>query len=257
MSSTERIFFIPDLHCPFEDKRATALMFDALNLFEPDVVVILGDWIDCFSVSRWSKDPARAFTLEQEVKKATAYLDRIEARRKIFVAGNHEDRLARYLQDKAPELMPFVSIPKLLQLEERGWEFVPYRSFTTIGKLNITHDIGSASRYNVFKVLDTFQASVVTAHTHRMAYVVEGSATGSRQVSAQFGWLGDGTGIDYMHRVKASREWALGFGLGYHDTLTGVVYVVPVPIVNYTVNIEGKTLKRKAKKALQVVATRG
>jgi hypothetical protein len=253
----ERMFFIPDLHCPFEDKQATVLMFDALEMFEPDTVVIMGDFIDCFSVSNWSKDPARAVSLRQEVKKASAYLDRIDAvdaSRKIYIAGNHEARLQRYLQEKAPQLLPFVDIPKLLDLEERGWEYVPYKSFITVGKLHITHDIGSASRYNVFKVLDVFQASVVTAHTHRLAYVVEGSATGSRQVSAQFGWLGDGKSVDYMHRVKAARDWALGFGVGYHDTLSGVVYVVPVPIINYTVNLEGNTLKRKSKKALVVTA---
>ena len=55
-----------------------------------------------------------------------------------------------------------------------------------------------------------------------------------------FGWLGDVEEIDYMNQVKARKEWSLGFGLGYLDTKTGVVYLVPVPIINGTVLIEGK-----------------
>jgi predicted phosphodiesterase len=240
----ERIFFIPDLHCPYEDKRATELMFDAMSHFRPDTVVIMGDFIDCLAVSHWSKDPRRAQSLKQEVDKAKSYLDRITARRKVFIAGNHEDRLQRYLQEKAPELLEFVDIPSLLDLEKKKWEYVPYKASTTIGKIHITHDVGSAGRYNAYKALDTFQASIVTGHTHRLAYVVEGDATGSCQVSTQFGWLGDVEQISYMHEINAKRNWALGMGYGYHDRKTGLVYLVPAPIVNYSVAIEGTILTR-------------
>jgi len=251
---TERVFFVPDLHAPYEDKRATALMFDAMSAFGPDTVVIIGDFLDCFAVSHYSKDPRRIQGLDREVAHATALLDKIEAKRKVYVCGNHEDRLQRYLEDKAPELMPFIDIPRILGLEERGWEWVPYKQSTQVGKLYVTHDVGTATRYTVFKVLDVFQSSVVSGHTHRLAYVVEGDATGAQQVSAQFGWLGDVSQVDYMHRVNALRHWALGFGTGLHDTTTGLVYLTPHPIVDYTVSVNGCVLKRKSKKGPQVVA---
>jgi len=219
-------------------------MFMALDHFKPDTVVIMGDWIDCLAVSHWSKDPTRVLSLKEEANQAKAYLDRIKAKRKIYIAGNHEDRLQRYLQEKAPELLWFVDIPGLLDLDAKGWEYVPYKASTTIGKVHLTHDVGSAGRYNVYKALDTFQTSVITAHTHRLAYVVEGDATGSCQVSSQFGWLGDVDQANYMHQVNARRNWALGFGLGYHQRSTGYVYVVPVPIVNYSVAIEGTILAK-------------
>lgn len=220
-------------------------MFDALELFKADTVVIMGDWIDCLAVSHWSKDPTRVMSLKQEADQAKRYLDRITAKRKIYIAGNHEDRLQRYLQEKAPELLWFVDIPSLLDLETKGWEYVPYKASTTIGKIHLTHDVGSAGRYNVYKALDTFQTSVVTAHTHRLAYVVEGDATGGCQVSTQFGWLGDVEQIGYMHEINAKRNWALGFGYGYHQRSSGLVYLVPAPIVNYTVAVEGTVLSRR------------
>jgi predicted phosphodiesterase len=240
----ERLFFIPDLHCPYNDKRATELMFDAMESFKPDTVVIMGDWVDFLAVSHWPKDPRNVKSLKEEVKKAGEYLDRITAKNKMYVAGNHEDRLQRFLTDKAPQLLDFEDVPRLLKLEERGWSYTPYKESTKIGKLHITHDVGSAGRYNVYKALDTFQASVVTAHTHRFAYVVEGSATGKGQVSTQFGWLGDVNQVPYMHRINAKRNWALGFGYGYHQLSNGLVYLVPAPIVNYTVAVEGKVFRR-------------
>jgi len=244
-SGVERIFFIPDLHCPYNDKRATELMFDAMTGFKPDTVVIMGDWIDCLAVSHWSKDPRRVMSLEEEARIAGVYLDRITAKKKIFIEGNHENRLQRYLQEKAPELLPFSDIPSILKLKERGWQHVAYKDYTTIGKLHLTHDVGSAGRYNVYKTLDTFQSSVITAHTHRLGYVVEGDATGGCQVSAQFGWLGDVEQVDYLHKINAKRNWTLGFGYGYHDKGTGLVYTVPAPIVKYTVSVEGKVYKQR------------
>ena len=46
--------------------------------------------------------------------------------------------------------------------------------------------------------------------------------------------------IDYMSRAKATKDWTLGFGIGYLHPKTGVAYMVPVPIVNYTCLVEGK-----------------
>jgi hypothetical protein len=88
--------------------------------------------------------------------------------------------------------------------------------------------------------MDAFQHNIVIGHTHRLGYAVEGNAQGERHVTAMFGWLGDVEQIDYMHRVKAIKDWSLGFGIGYLEPKTGTVYLVPIPIVNYTCVVEGK-----------------
>lgn len=256
MPDLERLWIVTDVHSPFEHKHAWSVVMDALAEFNADTFVSLGDFMDCLSVSHWSKDPSRALSLKDEIEHAWRLLDEIEARtpgaRRIYIGGNHEDRLQRYLQDKAPELFGLIDIPKLLHLEERGWEYVPYKSDIQIGKLNLTHDVGSAGRYNVYRALDTYQSPIATGHTHRLGYVVEGDATGDSQVSAQFGWLGDVDQVDYLHRVKARRDWSLGFGYGYVDRLTGFAYLVPVPIVAGTAVVEGRVYgapKRRKKAA--------
>ena len=53
------------------------------------------------------------------------------------------------------------------------------------------------------------------------------------------GWLGDIEQVDYIHRIRACRDWAHGFGIGYM-TSDECVHVIPVPIVKDSVIIEGR-----------------
>jgi hypothetical protein len=210
--------------------------------------VIQGDWADFYKVSRFSKDPRRQLSFAEEVESCRDGLKELSSlssvTRRIFVEGNHENRLAAYLDDKAPDLFEFVSVPDLLKLDEYGWEFVPYKDSIQLGKLWITHDAGFIGRYAVYRTADTFQHSVVTAHTHRMCYIVEGNATGEHFVAASFGWMGDVDQVDYMHKVKAKRDWTLGFGTGLLDNETDIVYLTPHPIINsgstHSVVVNGK-----------------
>lgn len=239
----EKILFIPDVHVPYHDKKAFELVLKVAHAFKPKWTIVLGDFADFYAVSSHSKDPRRALKLKEEVVEtqiALAKLRAIGAAKNVFVAGNHEDRLERYLCNSAPELYEFLDIPSVLRLREMGFSYVPYKQAFQLGKLKITHDTGNAGRYAHYKSLDTFQHNVIIGHTHRLGYAVEGNATGERHVTAMFGWLGDVKMIDYMHQVKAAKEWTLGFGIGYYCVQTGAVYVVPIPIVKYTCVVEGR-----------------
>jgi predicted phosphodiesterase len=239
----EKILLIPDSHFPYEDKKAFELMLKVGKAFKPDHSIILGDFIDCYSVSSHSKNPQRSLKLTEEVNATKVALDKVKAlgaKNNVFVSGNHEDRLERYLMDKAPELFDFISTPHILDLTKKGFKYIPYKQAYKIGKLNVTHDTGVAGRYAHYKSMDAFQHNVVIGHTHRLGYAVEGNAQGERHVTAMFGWLGDVEQVDYMNRIKAVRDWSLGFGIGYLNPKNGVVYLVPIPIINYTCCVEGK-----------------
>lgn len=243
-SALESLLIVPDCHIPFHDKRAWALMLQVAQDLKPYYLYTIGDFMDFYAVSDHSKDPNRALKLDEELKAGEAALDQLDAlgaTHKIFHNGNHCDRMERYLRNKAPELFNLISVPDLLHLEERGWQHVPYKQYSKLGKLHFTHDVGTAGRYAAYKALDAFQHSVITGHTHRLSYIVEGNATGEEfKLSAQFGWLGDAKEIDYMNRAKVNKDWALGFGYGYHNPSTGYVYVVPVPLIDYTCVVNAK-----------------
>lgn len=252
--SLEKLLFVGDVHVPFHDKRAWDLMLYAARRFRPDVIVAQ-EIEDFYAVSAHSKDPGRLASFDDEVAQVNEAFDELDdlgaGNRKVYVAGNHFDRLERYLRDKAPVLHSVTDPVAMYHLDRvgpkgqqpRGWEYVPYRRHTNVGKVHITHDVGAAGRNAIWKALDVFGHSVVTGHTHRLSYVVESNALGEPRVSASFGWLGDVDQIDYMNLAKAKKEWALGFGIGYHDPKTGLVYLEPVPIVDYTAKVEGKVYR--------------
>lgn len=220
-------------------------MLGAMKWWKPDALNVLGDFADFYSVSAHSKSPDRANVLEGELAAVNYALDKLDAlgaKEKHFVAGNHEDRLTRYLQDKAPELFGIVSIPELFKLKSRGWTYTPYKQSRKQGEISITHDCGGAGANAHVKAGDTFQGNVVIGHVHRMAVTYSGNALGKTHVAASFGWLGDVEAIDYMHRVSALRSWNLGFGIGYQEA-SGVVHLQAVPIIDYSLVLEGRLFR--------------
>lgn len=241
--SLERILIVPDTHAPYHDERAWKLVLKVARQFKPNILIHQGDLADCYSLSAHSKDPTRMAKWVDEravARRLRGQLDRLGAERKVFTEGNHEFRMVRYLQEKAPELDGIITMDDELQMSANGWEYVPYRDHTKIGKVYFTHDTGHSGKYVTARALETFQHSVSIAHHHAIQFAVEGDATGKYRVGAMFGWLGDPKQADYMHRIKVKRNWAPGFGIGYRDTKTNVVYLVPCPIVNYTACVEGR-----------------
>lgn len=241
-SGLVRVLLVPDCHIPYHDPGAWALLMKAGQALRPDIVVCLGDFADFYSVSAHDKNPERAHDLQAEVgtvKERLAELASLNPRRKVYLAGNHEDRLERYLMQRAPALFGSVRIPEVLGLYEDGWEFVPYRQSFRLGKLHLTHDIGQAGRNAHRVAADTFQGSAIIGHTHRLEYGVIGNADGPPILGAMLGWLGDFSRVDYLHQVKARRDWVHGFGVGYMEP-NGVVHLQPCPIVGGKVVVGGR-----------------
>ena len=237
----KRILFIPDCHTPYHDKRALEglLIGKVLPAFEWDTVCILGDFWDNYSISSHLKTPTResSWKREHEVGKALlARIAQVPARRRILIKGNHERWLERMLAEKVPALYEEVMDKTR---SPQGWEVVEYMDSTQIGKLNVTHDIGHAGLNSAQQSLAACGDNIIIGHNHNMTYVVRGNAKGETHVGASFGWLGDYTKIDYRHRMRARRDWCLGFGVGYQE-VSGVVHVQPVPLVKYRCVVEGR-----------------
>lgn len=219
MKITGRILFIPDCHLPYEDKNAYALMLKIAKRWEPTHTVILGDYIDAYPVSQHDKDPARRSDLEYEVdyaRKALAKLTEVVSQsEKYYISGNHEHRLIRYIWRVAPELNGIISLPKLLNLQELGWHFTPYKQSLRIGKVSITHDVGNAGADAHRKAADVYGKNIVIGHTHRAGICYSGTVAGNKHVGLMAGWLGDVEHIDYMHKDKARKDWIHGVGVGH------------------------------------------
>ena len=237
----QRVLFIPDVHFPYNDKRYWKLLLKVAKAVGVEIIVILGDFIDCYSISRYSKDPRRTSNFKQEIQSAKAAikeLDKLNAKRKIYLNGNHETRIWSYIQDKAPELYGCFSLRELLGVDD-SWEWVEYKESTKVGKMYVTHDVGHAGMYAAQHTLNAFQDNVAFGHTHRGCVIYQGNVKGVPHVCLNAGWGGDVEKIDYMHKAKAKRDWMLGFGFGYLEK-NGNIHAHFIPVINYRCVVDGE-----------------
>ncbi len=230
----EKLLIYPDTHIPAHHVKAFALVNKVGKEWRPDQTIILGDFGDWAAVSGHDETLATRANFVQEVravKKGLADVKAVGARKNVFLMGNHSYRLDRYMMKKAPELQEAIGVDGLLGLTESGFDVYPYREAYRVGNMRFVHDLSYAGKGAAGKSMEAIGRNVVIGHTHRMEMMVGGTLEGERHVGASFGWLGDVNQITYMSKDKARKDWTLGFGLGYHDTQTGFVTLVPVPIL--------------------------
>ena len=109
-------------------------------------------------------------------------------------------------------------------------------NYLRVGKMNYSHcvDPRTCGPNAHRQARSSFDGNIVIGHTHRMADIYEGNARGRAKVGAMLGWLGDASKVDYMHRIKAKRDWQLGFGIVYTEP-NGNAHLRKIPIVDYRI----------------------
>lgn len=112
-----------DFHVPFQDDKAVNCFIKTANELQPEVIVINGDLLDFYRLSRFSKGEGR--NPMEEITEAKAILEDLHLccpDSKIFYPiGNHENRLEKYIYDKAPEIISIVdNFYELLKCKDIG-----------------------------------------------------------------------------------------------------------------------------------------
>lgn len=243
--SLKKALIIPDCHIPFHNKKAYELMLKVAKDFKPDEIVILGDFADFFAVNSHGKNPKlHLYSLlsreVDEVKKELSRLDRLFPRaRKIFIEGNHEDRLTRFIANKAYELFGTLQLLDLLELRSRPrWTFIPYQPrqlYKILGsKLNARHKpFGPNARTSATKGM----CNLIFGHTHQIQEWQVVSADGSAYRAMSCGWLGDHAKQAFSYVDHC--QWQHGFGLVYVQP-NGNFHFQTVHIINYKCVFNGK-----------------
>lgn len=239
-----RILMIPDAHIPYHDKRAWCTVLAVAQVWRPTCMVILGDFLDLFCVSSHPKKPSVRLSLEDEICGGRDCLDQLDALgvpHKRYVFGNHENRMKRFIADKAPMFDGMLDVADLLGLERRGWDWTPYGDGIELGELYITHDLNIAGKYAVRRSMDAAWSSTVIGHTHRLEIVHQTDARGRPCVGASFGWLGDFSAIDYMKKKISTRQWRHGLGL-CHMSVDGRADLQAIPLHQGRCRVEGNVI---------------
>lgn len=175
---------LSDVHIPFQDDELIQVWLDMAKAMQPEGIDIIGDLIDCYTISRFDKNPRRKTDLQVEITGACALLRRIrEACPDAdirYSEGNHENRLERMLWSTAKHLAPLhcLSIPKLMGLKELDIRYFDPKAPYKIGNLYYLHgDVGrkqnfskSAGGRNADAIARAIGGSVICGHSHQMGY---------------------------------------------------------------------------------------
>jgi hypothetical protein len=103
----KRVAIFSDIHVPFHSIDCITSAIDFCKKEKPDALLLNGDTIDFFRLSRFIKDPRkRSFKQELDTFKALIDVFKKELDCKIiFKLGNHEERYEHFLFEKAKELV--------------------------------------------------------------------------------------------------------------------------------------------------------
>jgi predicted phosphodiesterase len=135
---------LSDIHLPYHDREALTVALRYGHERNPSLVLLDGDSIDHYSLSKFEKDPRKKH-FPEEVKIVREFLGIIRKAfpkaRIIWKDGNHEERYISYMRVKAPELLGFpeFELQNVLKLDDYGVEYVTDRCPIKIGSLFFLH----------------------------------------------------------------------------------------------------------------------
>lgn len=227
-----------DAHIPYHDQDAIELFVERAIEIKAKTMILAGDWIDCYQVSRFNKDP-RKRSIKDEIEMVREVIGAIKKAapqmKIIYKIGNHEDRIDHYVMNNAPALygLESVTLPGLLKTQELEITVVNSRRMIKAGHLHIVH--GHEFGMSVFSPVNVARGLYLKAkksslcfHHHRASSHSETAINGDRVTCWSGGCL-CGLKPDYL----PINNWSLGFTEVYAED--DIFSVRNREIINYRV----------------------
>jgi hypothetical protein len=214
------------------------LALDALEDIGVDELILGGDFMDFYSVNAHGKDPDIKLLLSDEITCGKKRLEELQKRfkraRRIYLEGNHEYRLARYISKVAPDLFGVYDLRLLLDLEKYGFEFIPYGPYQKYkvggSQLIARHEPIGGGVHAAFQSVTKAGASIVSGHNHRIQEYQICNIKGEYLRGISSGCLCD-KHHSVMQYVPNFHNWQLGFVVV--TVLEDLFFAHNIPIINY------------------------
>ena len=244
-----------DVHYPFNDPRLLELVLQAIKDANVDKLIINGDLLDFYSISAYGpKSPIIREKLEDEIMWGAEFFKKLRSMfpdtEIIFLYGNHSHRLAKYIWQNCAQLVNYISLDKLLQLDHYDIEWHEYQDFYKMEgcDLRVVHSPPSYSVNGAMASLKKkVDASFVYGCTHRLDSAYQTGIEGKLYRAYFNGWLGNKNHyIKWLEEnedelqakvirqvfsyMKSADNWQCGFSfVSVHD---GFFHVEQIPIEN-------------------------
>jgi predicted phosphodiesterase len=208
----KKVLLLSDIHIPFHEPESIAAALQYGKDQGIDAIYLNGDTLDFYQLSFHEKDP-RKVNIATELQMGREFLKYLRDNFDCpiyWVSGNHEIRLQRYLQVKAPELLDITDfeLKILLRFGEYGIQEVPYGSKVYFGKLMVEHGDkmrGSGGVNPARTLLLKFKRPTICGHFHRHSEATQRIYDGEVQKAWSLGCLCElepsyfPLGLDWSH----------------------------------------------------------
>lgn len=213
----KRLLVFSDIHIPYHNIEALTCAFDFAKGEKPDAILLNGDTLDFFGLSRFSKDPkARSFA--HELKTFKEFMDILKKtfNAKIyFKIGNHEERYFHFLWMKAHEIVGVeeFELENIIKSRAEGIEIIKDKRIIKAGDLNIIHghEFGGSvfSPVNIARGLFLKgKVSAMQGHNHQTSEHTESNMNGEITTTWSLGCLSE------LHPAYLPiNKWNHGFAL--------------------------------------------
>jgi predicted phosphodiesterase len=193
----KKLAVLSDIHIPYHSLSALNSALDFIQSEKPDAILLNGDTIDFYALSRFQKDP-RKRSVAHELQATRDFLDVLSqfGAKIYFKIGNHEERYENYLMRVAPELLGVreFELKHLLGLDARQIDLIADKRIIKANDLNIVHghEFGQSifSPVNIARGL--FLRGKVTAmqgHNHSVSEHTESNMNGEITTTWSLGCL--------------------------------------------------------------------
>lgn len=234
---------LSDAQIPWHDKAVLdELVAPFIKALKPHGIVLNGDWIDCYAISTFDKNPDHAdWTLKTERDIAQEYMEQWQGiEEKHWIAGNHEDRWRR-IAWKNPTLKGMLkTLPEFLEVKKYGFQWREYGECLMLGKLTVTHGdfVRKHSGASGMATFERMGTSVLVGHTHRMGVYYR------TDVRGMHGAWENGCLCSLNPEYEHFPNWQQGFSV-VNVFPRGMFSVQQIPIINRQLLIYGgKTWER-------------
>lgn len=212
----ERIISLADTQGIFVDLKALGAVEDFMRDFQPHHIFYNGDNIEFYPISSFNQNPARQFTIQDELDFTGDMLDRhkkmVPKAKQHWLDGNHEERFLRYLWKQASALASLddMNMSAKLKLEKRHVTYTPYSGHINYLGLLVTHGdrLRQHSSWTAKAMSERFRSSGLSGHSHRLgAYYWTG-------VKGPQVWYEQGCLCRLDPEYEAHPNWQHGFAYG-------------------------------------------
>ena len=215
-TSTKKILVLSDIHFPYHNSKALKVAIKYGIKEGVDCIILNGDILDFYSLSDFAKDPSKP-RLRKEIELGKWFLNELRlafpTAQIYYKIGNHEMRLERYLQVKAPEIFDSEEFRLDILLDFAKHHVILVDKYTVIkaGKLSIIHGHeykGAGGIYPAKYIYSKSKVDTICGHYHRSSTYLDKNMDGQYHGGFSTGCLCE-LSPDYM----PYNEWVHGFAV--------------------------------------------